>query len=45
VLLAIDGWEHAYFMDYGTKKPDYVTAVLASLNWNVIGERLARASK
>jgi superoxide dismutase len=27
-------------MDYGTKKPDYVSAVLASINWNTIGERI-----
>ncbi len=39
IFVAIDCWEHAYFMDYGTKKPDYIAAVLASLNWNVIGER------
>jgi Fe-Mn family superoxide dismutase len=45
VVCAVDCWEHAYFMDYGTKKPDYVAAVLGGLNWNVIGERLARASK
>jgi Fe-Mn family superoxide dismutase len=40
VVVAVDCWEHAYFMDYGTKKPDYVSAVLASINWNTIGERI-----
>lgn len=40
VLVAVDVWEHAYFMDYGTKKPDYVAAVLASLNWDKVGERV-----
>jgi Fe-Mn family superoxide dismutase len=45
VVVAVDCWEHAYFMDYGTKKPDYVAAVLGGLNWNVIGERLGKASK
>jgi Fe-Mn family superoxide dismutase len=39
IFVAIDCWEHAYFMDYGTKKPDYIAAVLASLNWTVIGDR------
>jgi Fe-Mn family superoxide dismutase len=38
-------WEHAYFMDYGTKKPDYLAAVLGSLNWTTIGQRFDRASK
>ncbi len=45
VVVAVDVWEHAYFMDYGTKKPDYVAAVLASLNWTEIGKRFDRASK
>ena len=40
VVVAIDCWEHAYFMDYGTKKPDYIAAVLASINWTTIGERI-----
>jgi Fe-Mn family superoxide dismutase len=40
LVVAIDCWEHAYFMDYGTKKPDYIAAVINSLDWNVIGERL-----
>lgn len=45
VVCAVDVWEHAYFMDYGTAKPDYVAAVIASLDWNVIGKRLDKASK
>lgn len=40
ILVAIDAWEHAYFMDYGTKKPDYLAGVLKHLNYQVIGERL-----
>jgi superoxide dismutase, Fe-Mn family len=40
ILLAIDCWEHAYFMDYGTKKPDYVANVLQSINWAKVGERV-----
>lgn len=39
VLIAIDAWEHAYFLDYGTKKPDYVAGVLEHLNWGTIHER------
>jgi Fe-Mn family superoxide dismutase len=40
-LLALDGWEHAYFMDYGTAKEDYVAGLLKHLNWPVIESRLA----
>ena len=41
ILIAIDAWEHAYFMDYGTKKPDYLAGVLKHLNWAVIEKRFA----
>jgi len=40
IIVAIDCWEHAYFMDYGTKKPDYVSAVIASLNWTAVEQRI-----
>jgi Fe-Mn family superoxide dismutase len=39
ILAAVDCWEHAYFMDYGTKKPDYIAAVLAAINWTKVEER------
>jgi superoxide dismutase, Fe-Mn family len=39
-LIAVDAWEHAYFFDYQTKKADYVTTVLSSLNWKTINERM-----
>lgn len=45
VIAAIDAWEHAYMIDYGTKKPDYVTSVLQALNWNVINERFEQVRK
>jgi superoxide dismutase, Fe-Mn family len=39
VLLAIDAWEHAYFLDYGTKKPDYLAGTLKHINWDVVEAR------
>jgi Fe-Mn family superoxide dismutase len=39
ILIAIDAWEHAYFLDYGTKKPDYLAGTLKHLNWQAIEER------
>ena len=41
VLVAIDAWEHAYMIDYGTKKPDYVANVMNALNWKAINERFS----
>jgi Fe-Mn family superoxide dismutase len=40
VLVAIDGWEHAYFLDYATKKADYVEKVLQHLKWSAVEQRL-----
>jgi Fe-Mn family superoxide dismutase len=40
IMMALDAWEHAYFLDYQTKKEDYVANVLSGLNWDVINRRL-----
>jgi superoxide dismutase, Fe-Mn family len=39
IVLAIDGWEHAYMIDYGTKKPDYISAVEKLLDWDLASRR------
>ena len=40
-LLTIDVWEHAYYVDYRNKRPDYVTAFLDHLvNWDFVAENL-----
>ncbi len=40
IMMALDAWEHAYFVDYQTKKADYVANLLSGLNWDVINRRL-----
>ncbi len=41
-LLTIDVWEHAYYVDYRNRRPDYLTAFLDHLvNWDFVAENLA----
>lgn len=38
-LLVLDMWEHSYYLQYKTKRPDYVDAFWNIINWNVINKR------
>jgi Fe-Mn family superoxide dismutase len=42
-LLAIDAWEHAYYLQYENRKADFFTAIWNIVNWADVAARLGRA--
>jgi Fe-Mn family superoxide dismutase len=39
-ILVMDVFEHAYMLDYGLKRTDYVDAYFKNINWKVVEDRL-----
>ena len=45
-LLTLDVWEHAYYLDYQNRRPDFANAVIEKLlNWEFAAEQLAKSSQ
>jgi len=43
LLLVLDSWEHAFMVDFGIRRPDYINAFLENVKWSEVSKRFSEA--
>ncbi len=44
-LLIMDVFEHAFMIDYGLKRADYIAAFISAVDWDVVSQRFSKVKK